>query len=109
MNWGNSMGNQVERYKHSRRMHRKLAYIDRQMGIRKVIFGNRDPGNTLIKDEVPHRYHKLSGMTCGSSRCIMCGNPRKFFDERTMQEQRAMQDVDHIRNRHSNGKLSEDE
>jgi hypothetical protein len=105
------MGNQVERYKHSRRMHRKLAYIDRQMGIRKVIFSNRDPlsGNTLGGDDSPHRYHKLSGMTCGSSRCIMCGNPRKFFDERTMQEQRAMQDVEQVRNRHSNGNPPEDE
>jgi hypothetical protein len=111
MNWGNSMGNQVERYKHSRRLHRKLAHIDRQMGIRKVIFANRDPmtGNTMGGDDNPHRYHKLSGMTCGSSRCVMCGNPRKFFDERTMQEQRAMQDVEQVRNRHSNGKTPEDE
>jgi hypothetical protein len=33
----------------------------------------------------------------------MCGNPRKFFKERTWQEQREMQDVEQIRNKHSNG------
>jgi hypothetical protein len=33
----------------------------------------------------------------------MCGNPRKFFDERTQQEKRAMQDVEQKRNKHSNG------
>jgi hypothetical protein len=55
------------------------------------------------KGESPHRYHKVSGMTCGDSSCVMCGNPRKFFDERTLQEQRQMQDMDHLRNRHSNG------
>jgi hypothetical protein len=39
----------------------------------------------------------------------MCGNPRKFFKERTMQEKRAMQDVEHIRDRHSNGTIPQDE
>ena len=38
-----------------------------------------------------HRYHKRSGLTCGSSTCIFCGNPRKFTGERTMQEKRFMQ------------------
>jgi hypothetical protein len=33
----------------------------------------------------------------------MCGNPRKFFDERTQQEKRSMQDVEQKRNKHSNG------
>lgn len=104
------MAKEVDRYKHSRRLHRKLAHMERQMGIRKKIF-HRDPltGKTVGSDESPHRYHKLSGMTCGSSHCYMCGNPRKFFDERTMQEQRAMQDMEQVRNRHSNGKSTEDE
>jgi hypothetical protein len=39
----------------------------------------------------------------------MCGNPRKFFDERTMQEQRQMQDVEKTRNKHSNGTPAQDE
>jgi hypothetical protein len=61
------------------------------------------------KVDSPHRYHKVSGVTCGDSRCFMCGNPRKFFKERTMQEQREMQDVEKIRNKHSNGTTSQDE
>ena len=103
------MGKEVERYKHSRRMHRKLAHISKQMGIRKMIFFNRDPGNKIGRGDMPHRYHKLSGMTCGSSTCMMCGNPRKFFGERTIQEQRQMQDIEQTRNKHSNGTSAQDE
>jgi hypothetical protein len=33
----------------------------------------------------------------------MCGNPRKFFKEPTMQEKRFAQDVDTARDRRSNG------
>jgi hypothetical protein len=33
----------------------------------------------------------------------MCGNPRKFFKEPTVQERRFDQDVDTRRDRHSNG------
>jgi len=110
MNWGNSMGTQVERYKHSRRLHRKLAHIDRQMGIRRAhAFDLGGPGIITGDSDNPHRYHKVSGMTCGNSNCFACGNPRKFFNERTLQEQRAMQDVESTRNRHSNGKPTEDE
>jgi hypothetical protein len=39
----------------------------------------------------------------------MCGNPRKFFNERTMQEQRLMQDMDQQSRHHKNGTVSEDE
>lgn len=94
------MGNQVARYKHSKRIHRKVAHIERQVGIRKAhSFPNYGtPG--VSAHESPHRYHKVSGVTCGSSTCAMCGNPRKFFDERTMQEQRQMQDVDHPKTRY---------
>jgi hypothetical protein len=33
----------------------------------------------------------------------MCGNPRKFFKESTMQEKRWLQDMDTTRERRSNG------
>jgi hypothetical protein len=103
------MTKEVDRYKHSRRIHRKLAHIERQMGIRRAHsfpdYGT--PGAPA--HESPHRYHKVSGLTCGSSTCAMCGNPRKFFNERTMQEKRQMQDVDRLRDRHSNGVIPQDE
>lgn len=31
---------------------------------------------------------KTNGLTCGDSNCSMCGNPRKFFGEPTLQEKK---------------------
>ena len=42
-------------------------------------------------DKQPHRLHKVTGMNCGNSNCVMCGNPRKIFNELTIQEQRGYQ------------------
>ena len=89
-----------------RRLQQKLRHIARQMAIRKA---HAFPGINTGKIDSSHRYHKVSGVTCGDSRCAMCGNPRKFFKERTMQEKRAMQDVEHVRDRHSNGTTPQDE
>lgn len=50
-----------------------------------------------------HRLAKLHATTCGDSNCVMCGNPRKFFGEKTIQEQRLFQDTEKISDRHSNG------
>lgn len=103
------MSDEADKIKHSKRYQQKENHINRQMYIRKVHsfpdYGT--PG--VAAHESPHRYHKVSGVTCGDSNCVMCGNPRKFFDERTMQEQRAMQDVEKKRNKHSNGLPPEDE
>ena len=41
--------------------------------------------------ETPHAYAKRSATTCGDSNCVMCGNPRKFFKEKTIQEKRFEQ------------------
>lgn len=82
----------------------------RQMAIRRArAFDLGGVGIVIGDSNNPHRYHKTSGVTCGNSRCFACGNPRKFFDERTMQEQRQMQDVDKNRNAHSNGTPLQDE
>lgn len=34
----------------------------------------------------PHRYADVSPFNCGQSTCVMCGNPRKFYKEITIQE-----------------------
>jgi hypothetical protein len=84
-----------------RRLQQKNRHIARQVRIRqahKFPIPTKDNGVEKL-----HRYHKKSGVTCGDSHCAMCGNPRKFFKERTWQEQREMQDVEQIRNKHSNG------
>jgi hypothetical protein len=103
------MSDETDKIKHSKRQQQKENHINRQMSIRKA-HSFADYGTPADSPgESPHRYHKVSGMTCGDPNCVMCGNPRKFFDERTMQEQRAMQDVEKMRNKHSNGTLPSDE
>lgn len=39
----------------------------------------------------PHKYHKTSLFSCGNPNCLGCMNPRKSFNEKTMQEQRFEQ------------------
>ena len=43
-------------------------------------------------DLTKHSYHKVKSLNCGDPRCAMCGNPRKFFGERTIQEYRNLVD-----------------
>jgi len=89
------MSDTDNKLRHSKRLHAKARSIKRQMRIRKMhsfVVNGMSESNT--KYDQPHRYHKRSGMTCGDSNCAMCGNPRKFFKERTIQEKRQMQDIE---------------
>ena len=99
------MSNEESKLAHGRLIQQKNRHIARQVRIRQA---HKFPAiNTGV--DSPHRYHKTSGVTCGDSHCAMCGNPRKFFKELTMQEKRHMQDVDARRDRHSNGTVPNDE
>lgn len=73
------MGTDVEKEKHSRRLHKDKAHIEKQYKIAKS-------HGFPVSEYEKHRLHKLSGTTCGDSNCVMCGNPRKFFSELTIQE-----------------------
>lgn len=65
-----------EKDKYSKRRQADLAAAERQ---RKIAAAH---GN----DKSLNHYVKLNAMTCGDSNCAMCGNPRKFFGEETIQE-----------------------
>lgn len=41
------------------------------------------------KDEVIKRHKKRLRNTTTRCSCYMCGNPRKFFNEKTIQERKA--------------------
>ena len=71
------MSNQVERFKHSKRLQRKHIAVKRQVKIAK---------SHNFPTDAKHRFTKTHAMTCGDSHCAMCGNPRKFFKERTIHE-----------------------
>jgi hypothetical protein len=99
------MSNEDNKAAHGRRIQQKNRHIARQVRIRQA---HKFPAiNTKVDSS--HRYHKTSGVTCGDSRCAMCGNPRKFFNEPTMQEKRWLQDMDTTRERRSNGSINNDE
>ena len=72
------MSDVEHRLKHNKRLANDKRYIAKQMRIAKR-FG-------LENKRVGHSLHKLNAVTCGNSNCVMCGNPRKFFSELTMQE-----------------------
>ena len=36
--------------------------------------------------ESENYYNKRHSLNCGNSNCVICGNPRKFFGEKTYQE-----------------------
>lgn len=100
------MSNEENKLAHGRRIQQKNRHITRQVRIRQA---HKFPGINTGKVDSSHRYHKKSGVTCGDSNCVMCGNPRKFFKELTMQEKRHFQDVERTRNKHSNGTVPTDE
>ena len=79
------MGNQVERFKHSRRIAKNARAIKKQ---KYIAMAHGYP----IGPE--HRLSKQHVASCGNSNCYMCGNPRKFFKEVTIQEKRFAQDVE---------------
>lgn len=79
------MSNDRAKELHSKRIQQKENYIKRQVKIAKS-------HGFDVKLGEEHRLAKHSATTCGDSNCVMCGNPRKFFKEPTIQEKRFNQD-----------------
>ena len=99
------MSNEEAKYKNSRRRLKDDNAIQRQMNIAKG-YGYHKLSSSMSKMPFmtqPHRHSKTKLFNCGDPKCTMCGNPRKFFKEKTMQEKRFEQDVDTQRDKHSNG------
>lgn len=88
------MSTEQDRFKSSRRRLKDEAAIAKQTKIAKAHGFPTGP---------EHRLAKVHATTCGDSNCVMCGNPRKFFGEKTIQEQRLFQDTEKTSDRHSNG------
>lgn len=99
------MSNETAKYINSRRRHKNDVAIARQVRIAKSHgLGFHDKA---IKE--PHRMAKHHAMDCGQPGCMLCGNPRKIFKQRTAQEKRMYQDMDKITDKHSNGILPKDD
>jgi hypothetical protein len=88
------MSTEQDKFKHSKRMLKDENAIKKQTKIAKK-------HGMDVKE--PHKFSKHHAMDCGNPECALCGNPRKTHKELTAQEQRMFQDVEEVRDRHSNG------
>ena len=71
----------MSKEKRQKRFQQKNRHIDRQVKIKKVSLWYKDG------DEMqPHRYHKMKAVDCGIPGCRYCGNPRRVWGDKTIQE-----------------------
>jgi len=98
------MANELAKYLNSRRRHKTDVAIARQVRIAQQ--HGLGPNDKHIKE--PHRHAKHHAMDCGQPGCVLCGNRRRIFKERTVQELRQEQDIDRATDRHSNGLKSDE-
>ena len=69
-----------EKRKHQERIGQKQNHIKKQYKIAK-----QNGANPRYLKE-PHRLAKHNAMDCGTPNCFLCGNPRKIFEQKTIQE-----------------------
>ena len=93
------MANELAKFLNSRRRQKDENAVKKQVRIAKAhgLTGK----DRAIKE--PHRMAKHHAMDCGQPGCMLCGNPRKVFNELTHQEKRMYQDVEAVRDTHGNG------
>ncbi len=75
------MSDSDQKEKRSKRLQQEENAIRRQAKI-----GRAHNGLSPKEEKEPHRFAKSHALNCGDPNCMMCGNPRKFFKERTIQE-----------------------
>lgn len=73
------MSHEDAKIKHSKRLHDDETHIKKQVKIAKA-YG--------VPVTEPHRLAKHHVMDCGNPKCVICGNPRKVFGEKTIQEKK---------------------
>jgi hypothetical protein len=99
------MSTEADKFNHSKRLQKNENAVKKQVKIAKA-HGLTDK-DKAIKE--PHRLAKHHAMDCGQPGCMLCGNPRKIFKERTAQEKRMYQDTEKVTDKHSNGLKSNED
>lgn len=84
------MSSEDDKLKHSKRLQNNESVIKKQVKIAK--HQGLTERDRHIKQ--PHRMVKQHAMDCGQPGCVMCGNPRKTFNELTVQEKSFKQTED---------------
>jgi heterodisulfide reductase subunit C len=93
------LSTEQDKFKHSKRLLKDENAVKKQVRIAKE-------HGVPIKDA--HKFVKQHVMNCGNPNCVLCGNPRKIYNQSTLQERRMFQDLDKEHDRHSNGLKKED-
>lgn len=83
------MSTSEDKFNRSRRIAKQDNAVKKQMDIAK---------SHGVPAEVPHKFAKRHAMNCGNPSCHMCGNPRKVFNELSIQEKRMFQVLDEPNN-----------
>ena len=76
------MSHEDDKFKHSKRLHDDETKVQKQVKIAKAY-------GVPVKE--PHKLEKKHALNCGNPKCVMCMNPRKSFNELTIQEKRFYQ------------------
>ena len=74
------MSDEITKEKRSKRLYHDKTKSMRQKKILKSYGADFEPF------ESPNYYNKRHALNCGNPNCVMCGNPRKFLDLKTIQE-----------------------
>ena len=93
------MSNEADKFNHSKRLQKNENAVKKQVKIAKE-------HGVPVKD--PHRLEKHHAMDCGNPGCLLCSNPRRSWNELTIQEKRKFQETEIARMRHSNGTMVDD-
>ena len=81
------MSTEQDKYKNSKRRLKDDNAVKKQTKIAKA---------NGIHVEEPHKFAKHHAMDCGNSGCPLCGNPRKLYKQKTIQERRQEQNEENI-------------
>jgi hypothetical protein len=76
------MSTEEDKFKKSKRLLNDESAIKKQAKIAKTMG---------VPFKEPHVFSKRHAMSCGNPNCVMCGNPRKVWKEKTIQEKRFEQ------------------
>ena len=71
-----------DKSKHQERIQQKENKIKKQLKIAKAF---------SIPFKEPHKLLKRSVLSCGDPKCFHCANPRRVWNEKTIQEQKFEQ------------------
>ena len=89
------MSTEADKLKHSRRLLKDDNAINKQLKIAKAVGHEK-----YIRE--PHRLSKHHALDCGNPKCLLC-HSEKVFGQKTLKERKFDQDIDHPRDKRSNG------